>query len=57
MEKSLLVSILKKWLPGIRWWPHRYEVKVDVKAMKEVKEFLFTIITDGINNYFLPLYI
>ena len=56
MEKSPLANILERWLPGIRWWPHKYRTKVVIKTMKEVEGFLFTIITDGSNNYFLPLY-
>ncbi|MEM1643441.1 MAG: hypothetical protein QXS70_03470, partial [Desulfurococcaceae archaeon] len=54
----MLLSIkeyLPKWLKGIRWWPWRNEVEVNILEVEELNEALFFKISSGLHRAYLPL--
>lgn len=54
----MLLSIkefLPKWLKGIRWWPWRSEVEVNILEVEELNEALFLKISSGLHRAYLPL--
>ncbi len=54
----MLLSIegfLPKWLKGIRWWPWRNEVEVNILEVGELNEALFLKIGSGLHRAYLPL--